>query len=64
MSINFSIFNEEFLIYKNNREYKMEEKIQQFYNNNIAMSTEDINKLCCNTMKQSKSTEWHTSRRL
>lgn len=44
--------------------YKLDDELQQFYNKNIVKSDDQIFKLCCETIKQSKCKRWYDERKL
>lgn len=58
---NFLIFNGEFEVYS--KEYHIEEKLEDFYCNNIALTEQAIYELCSLTLNQSQCKEWHQARR-
>lgn len=59
---NFSLFNDECIVYSNI--YKLEKELQDFYNKKIRMNNDDICKLCCETIDQSQCSQWFEARRL
>lgn len=58
----FLISKDEFEVYQ--AEYKLEEQLQQFYEENIQINDENLINVCCKTIQQWKSEDWYAARRL
>lgn len=58
----FLIFKDEFEVYQ--AEYKLEEQLQQFYEENIQINDENLLIVCCKTIQQWKYEDWYAARRL
>lgn len=55
----FLIFKDEFENY--HTEFKLEEKLHQFYEENIQINNEGIINVCCKTIHQSKCEAWYAA---
>lgn len=59
---NFSIFRQEFPVYKSSALY-IEPTLYNFYLVHVVMEDTEISKLCCDTIQQSMCEAWHSARR-
>lgn len=59
---NFSMLREEFKVYHN--DYKLGSHLKEFYDKTIVMTDDDIVRISCETIEQSKCPKWFAIRRL